>query len=134
MKNHIKNQKPQITSRNPVKMRRNKEPQLWWLLSALIPIESTMPRTCAHLATENSEEIKMLGNVSITIVFCTLWVCAKLATCRTTTKEEPRSRERPSKSKPKLINKRPKVIKKPFLADFLVSQSLPSLYKRSTKT
>ena len=67
-----------------------------------------MLKTCAPLATESSEETKTPGSVSIMTVFSTLWECAKLAIYRITTKEEPRSRERPNKLKPKLRNKRTK--------------------------
>jgi hypothetical protein len=123
----------QTTSKRLVMKRKIKEQLSCWSLSALILIENIMPKTCAHPATESSEEIKMHGNVSITTVSSTLWVCAKLATCRTTTREEPRSRERLSKLKPKLINSK---LNKIILVNnkqtnrFLVNLSLQNRLRR----
>ena len=105
MKNQQKHKK--LNQKKVLKMK-NKEELLWRLRSAHTQIESIMLKTCVPLAIESLEETKTPGSVSIMTVFSTPWECARLAIYLITTKEEPRSRERPNNWKPKLRNKRTK--------------------------
>ena len=76
----------------------------WWR-SPSVPtcIESITPRTCAHHATASLVVTRTLSTVSTLTDCFTPWACAKPATFPTTTREEPRSRERlnSSRLKPK---------------------------------
>lgn len=73
----------------------------WLSPSALMCIGSIMQRTCALPATGSSVATKMRSTVSTLIDSSTQWVCARPATCQTTTREGPRLRERPSNSRPR---------------------------------
>ena len=72
----------------------------WWRsLSVPTCTESTTPRTCAPHATASLVVTRTLSTVSILTDYSTPWACAKRATSPTTTREEPRSRERLNSSR-----------------------------------
>ena len=74
----------------------------WWRsLSVPTCTESTTPRTCAPHATASLVVTRTLSTVSILTDYSTPWACAKPATSPTTTREEPRSRERLNSSRPR---------------------------------
>ena len=107
----------QLSPSRPVTMVRLRKPPLWTSQSVLTPIGSTMPRTCVPHAIERTVEASSHGTANIRRGSTTPWVCAKHATCPTTTREETRPK-RSWKSKspylwsPFLLNRSQTLIKR----------------------
>ena len=77
--------------------------RMWWRsLSVPTCTESTTPRTCAPHATASLVATRTHSTVSTLTDCSTPWECAKPATSPTTTREEPRSRERLNSSRLRL--------------------------------